>query len=591
MFSTASLLMLTTLTPADAARAQWEPSQRHVETYNLGVEALNSGDLEAAEKAFKKVLRREPDCGMAQLGMSQVLMRQARNTEASEVLVKASALFPEQTTLLVHRSELAFITQDFPLAMVLSRKALEQEPRSIEALLTSFNVLLRTGAYDEAADLVLWGRKQHPSPPMDCLDIQLRIERDPTGDIGDLWPSCQQASEVWLVQNARLARAWALGDEGEQAAAARDMGAAAVAPLSSVNRALQDGDDERTLAELDAALEVSPQRPDVRLLRARLRHRTGDREGALEDLEAVVGADPWIDISERGTLSGIIRKSNEQDLLAIHASAYALLARIAAEAGDLEAAADYLARGYTLDTPAWELAVAEAELSFSKGDHGEGWASLTEALHSWPDEPELLYVVGLKLNTVDGELPENLSAAILGASDWTLAFNLAVRHYNASEFTEALATLSGMTALDDSDAHAQVLHLSYITALELDDLATADELLSEGASPILRHVWLRQLVGQPAEALALLRAIGDPGEEQRQQATQLEVMLLCDLGQLDEALAIASGPHANAMTHLILGYALMDARRYDEARGLLQEACPALTGDEAAECRRVLEQL
>jgi tetratricopeptide (TPR) repeat protein len=563
-----ALLALLAL-PADAAKPRWEPSPRSAEPYNIGADALNAGDTAAAEAAFRQALEQEPDCGMALLGLGMALLRQDRDAEAAEALAEAGALFPDRAEVLAQQSEAAFAAQDFERALALGQRAVELDPRSFAARVTTFNALLRAGDYGGAGDLLAHGRAYHGPAWVDCLEIQLRAEQGEVVGIDDLWASCQRASDAGLVQSARIVRARAVGDEAELAAAAQAMDEGGVATLAAVQAALRAGDLGRAAAGLDEVLRADPRQPDALLLRAELRLRAGDREGAREDLEAILEIDAWVDISARGAVTGVVRKSSELRLLEHRADAGALLARLALEDGDPGEAAERLeaARALGVTTPL--LAVAEADLAFAEGREGEAWAGLAEAVARWPGDGDLARAVGKELLESEGALPRDLRSAVLGASDWTLPFNLAVRHHNAGEYADALEALDGLAERVDPADRSRVRALAYRSALALDDLTAADALVGqEGVTPTLHHVWLRYDAGRAGEALTLLRAVEDPGEDRRARAALLEVVLLCDLGRLDEALVAASGPHADAEARSWAAGALLEAGRSDEARAL-----------------------
>ena len=93
---------------------------------------------------------------------------------------------------------------------------------------------------------------------------------------------------------------------------------------------------------------------------------------------------------------------------------------------------------------------------------------------------------------------------------------------------------------EEGEGAASIRDLRYRAALGTDDLESADALLGGALSPTLHHVWLRYDAGRHPEALALLDRL-DESSAATDRAGLLRVVLLGELGRLDEALAAVNG--------------------------------------------------
>ena len=75
------------------ALAECSPAGR--DTFAAGLEALNRGDLTAAEEAFNELVRAQPDCAEARNNLAVVLVEQGRLDDAAEQLRRSVELRPD----------------------------------------------------------------------------------------------------------------------------------------------------------------------------------------------------------------------------------------------------------------------------------------------------------------------------------------------------------------------------------------------------------------------------------------------------------------------------------------------------------------
>jgi len=585
-------LLLLTAAPAQAAKITWEPGARLAERYNDGTEQLNGGDPLGAEQSFRAVLKKEPKCGMALLGLGMSLLRQNREGEALAALEAAIELFPEEPQVLAALSEAAFVSQDFEQARRAAEQAVSLDPQYFPAHVTLFNTRVRLGEYDDASHGLDRARIHHGGSRVDCLELELRAEVNELRLIDDLWASCQRSGEPSLIAAAGVSRARALGDYQAVADAALAAGATDIAGMAEVNRRLETGDMDGARILLDAMVAAAPTSPDARLLRANILLVQGERGAARADLEAVMAGGAWVDVSASGGLSGVVRYSGELRLFERQVDAAATLARLRAEDGDLVGAEAALDDARGRGAPTATLAAAEAAVAFAREQPAEGWSALSAGLTAWPDAAALVEVAGQQLLAGVEALPKPVIAALMGAEDWTVQYNLAARRFNGGRAEAALSALEGLSH-EEGDGAGQILELRYRAALSTDDRAAADALLaaSDALTPTLHHVWLRYDGGQHEEALALLESLGE-ADAASDRAALLQVVVLSELGRLDEALAVVTADtDADGQALIRVAQGLLTEGRSDDARPLLERACPLLDGADASQCRGALEQL
>jgi Flp pilus assembly protein TadD len=112
---------------AQDARALIAPS------YQAGEQALNRGDLHAAEKAFRRVLALAPNDSGAHANLGVVYMRQRSWKTALEELETAKRLAPQVAGIRLNMGLVYFRREDYTLAIPAFESVVRDEPNSEQA--------------------------------------------------------------------------------------------------------------------------------------------------------------------------------------------------------------------------------------------------------------------------------------------------------------------------------------------------------------------------------------------------------------------------------------------------------------------------
>ena len=98
-----------------------------------GQEALQSGDLNSAEKAFRKVLAADPNAGAAYANLGVIAMRRKNWDEALKNLRKAEKLAPRMAGVRLNMGLVEFRRGNYEDALVPLQSVVRDEPRSAQA--------------------------------------------------------------------------------------------------------------------------------------------------------------------------------------------------------------------------------------------------------------------------------------------------------------------------------------------------------------------------------------------------------------------------------------------------------------------------
>ena len=132
------LFSLCVLLCADAwsmpkAFSRWELHHRDtIADYNVGIVALNEGDLEGAKKAFEGVVAGEARAAVGWYGLAVIQLRQRRVDEAIAILEHVATSYP-RADVAAELSKAYFTNQDFEKARHWGHLAVEISPGSVEA--------------------------------------------------------------------------------------------------------------------------------------------------------------------------------------------------------------------------------------------------------------------------------------------------------------------------------------------------------------------------------------------------------------------------------------------------------------------------
>ncbi len=185
------------------------------------------------------------------------------------------------------------------------------------------------------------------------------------------------------------------------------------------------------------------------------------------------------------------------------------------------------------------------------------------------------------------------TAAAATLSPWQVSWNEAAAALNAGDAAGCLAGLPEDPVISESPE--AWLDLGYTCAVVASDLGRADAyrtLLGPWYAPRgaldIHHAWLKRQAGEPEAALALLAPLGWLEPHQQSVGRTLQLMLLADTGQWDEAYVLAFDPAVDPKAQATLAKGLVEAGRLHEARWVLDNACPRLDAPEIWGCGAVV---
>lgn len=597
-----ALLFMSLSLPASAAT--WEPTGAGVALYEKGYEALRGRDPKTAEATFKKLLKEQPACGMAMQGLAYALLFQNRSREAATLLVEATELFPDRPQLWTSLSEASFASQDFARARSAAEEALRLDPESLDATAALQAVLLRVGDY-KAAGAALDAAQVHlPGPELACLEAQLRLEQKDVASAQGLLAECRGSAREDLVTMVEGLVAQASGRTAE---ASQLMGALGVDTMSQVMRAAElytRGDPAGAAAVLDEVLKSNPERLDARVLRGQARAALGDAKGARADLELAFQGDSWVEVHNTGMMSGILRKSDEEKLQRLVVEGASLLIRLLVEDKDLPRARAVLTQARKLTSTGAALEAAEAWLLSAEGKDAAAWKILSDALVRGERDPLLREIAGqMAYRSLQGAPPVVL-ASIRAQGPASARLNLASALANASRPADCLAEVVATPQVEllglTPELRQRFDRLGYRCAVEAEDLAAADaRLFALGTAPLdtslfaagFNHALMLSDKGEVDGTLAVLDRLTPGDKRSKQKVLSLQITTLAGAGRWDQALQEAADAETDPQDLAWLAGQVADAGKVPEARGLLDRACPQLSGEAATQCKALSAQL
>ncbi|MFE9170286.1 tetratricopeptide repeat protein [Streptomyces kebangsaanensis] len=218
-------------------------------------------------------LRAQPrdHAGWASLGLAYVEEARtkgdpSRYPQAEKALARSLELAPGNDQALAGRAALAAARHDFADALKYAERALEQNPYSERALSSRIDALVELGRYEEASEAAGTADARRPGVPVFTRYAYVHELR------GD-------------VTTARRVL-------GQALAAATSRGDIAYVATQLGQLAWNQGDYEAALGHYARALAADDAYLPALEGRARARAASGDRAGAVEDMEAVVSRFP-----------------------------------------------------------------------------------------------------------------------------------------------------------------------------------------------------------------------------------------------------------------------------------------------------------
>lgn len=568
--------------------SRWELHQRGtIADYNLGINGLNSGDLEASKVAFDSVVAGEPRAAVGWYGLGVVALRLGRIEDAIVTLEHVATSYP-RADVSAQLSKAYFTNQDFKNARHWGLLAVEISPNSVEAQSAYQWALMRLGEYDAALQSIKAVRESDPSGDWDCLEIRLWIEQGEYARAKQLVTGCYTASFPELARGvlARLGDADGPSLESGQRLTATTEVEAAIVYIRS-NR-FQEG-----IARLDEVLTIFPDHATARIIRGTAYYLVRDFQKARADLQSVFEAKTWVDVESDGVMTGILTQAGEAAFLEQVRQGIGILALLYMELGDQKSASSVIERAEREGHLGIELDAAAAALFWHESERKTAWLEL-ERLHlDQPDNRFVLRIVSDLAHRDSGSVPASLQSRLSEQGSWKQNYNLAAGQSNAGNFEEcgetALAALARFGQVPE--ARDILSDVAYGCALSLGDLEQAAGLHSQyGATYLLeenrmRHAALLVNASRAEEALKLLDHVT------REHATlaSIQVAARLDVGDLDGAVKWAKGKEDVELTYE-LAFELLKVKRRDEATQLLERCCSIMANEECTKLLQMAKQ-
>ncbi len=237
---------------------------------------------------------------------------------------------------------------------------------------------------------------------------------------------------------------------------------------------------------------------------------------------------------------------------------------------------------------------AEIVVKAILGDRAGAWRDIVAALDKHGELPELR-VAATELVALDPDgAPARVRQALGRRVNTVTRANRASGWLNAGQPAACLAEAQGALAeadpTDENIASLQILiWRCAVAAGQVGPASQALKAIGRGAvselqpGTMIAHVRLVRDAGEPAMALRLLALVPVASDADRQDVANLSVGLRILTGDLDGAIA-ALAAQPSAITRTQLARALSEAGRKGDAANVLDGACEAMTGNDAATC-------
>jgi tetratricopeptide (TPR) repeat protein len=592
-----------------AAEPYSPQTKKGVDAYNQAVGHLDESQPKPAAAKLAKCLKAEPKRGMCQTLLAKAWTRMGKSEDAVALLQEVTAAHPTQLRPLVTLSHAYFLLQRFDESAASSQKALNLDPISLLALGAHQNILLRMGRYDDMLAALEAARAVAKKPEHDCLEAQVRLQRDNAQAARALLTSCRTAEDPSFIANAEAAFTAATGEHTAGSKALVGL-LDEESPLTKAISAFNERDYKGAEEEATKAIAEPNSESQGRVIRALARQEMGRTAEALKDLDAAVGAGTWIDVHRSGVVSGILTKKSEERFLAHLRRGAALRVRLLAEEGRVEdsaAALDAALEAFG-DDPA--LQAANVWLLIKQEKPAEAWDAATRSLSADPAPNAAQQAASmLALNHLDASSPENL-AVVAERGTVPTRFNLAAGLSNRQRPVECSDVLAPLVGTEDTIAaragddratqndlralQAQTNLLGHACALTAGNVDAAVELWSLLGDPeavqewnVLNHALLLLQAERSAESWATLEStkILERGGVQN-VALSLQIAIGASIGlkEWTRTVALSERPDTPDSTRLMAGTELGTAGQKKLALSILQPLCANLKGEQKAIC-------
>lgn len=581
--------LLCTLAHAGSAAPVWDPPDKQVETFNIGVTAFNEHHWDRAITAFRGVVNAEPSCGRALLMLGLAEAGRGDNPAALETFQKVDRIFPGRDDVLVQVAHALFVAQRFDEASVAAHAALKIAPGSSEALTVDIEIDVRLNRTETALatlDALAATPGQHDPGSIACERIFVLQNAHREAEARALLEACRTSPIPGQVTQAESRLADPLG----VAEAAQALGAG---NLSESLRAavLQEAHKYAEAAALFG--KVLDENPDDTIARVNLAiclYRLHRGAEAQAELRRLFSAGAWIRREESGSVSGIVTSRGAEELEAAMMKGLAVLLADLVDSGDLAGAREAQARAEERFGRTGPLRTTAAALQFASGT--SGWSTLAPVLEGADATDRAWSIVGEQAFAHAADLPANVVSLLLDHGPDPVRFNLAAGRANADD---AAGCLVAATALSDT-SKPDYMRIGYGCAIRAGD----DKVLAEWRERAKRAggVTFQEASADAGRAadqrewagiMLRLKLAAPAGDAEIGRANDLTVVALSGLGRLDDALELSVAPGVRPPTIYNLGVGLHNAGRAEEAEAVFRRACAGATQELKALCEEALK--
>ena len=397
--------------PTDAgAREAWESGRR----------ALQAGQFDAADEAFRRASTLEPRAYAPVLGLADVALYRGRLGEADKLMARARELAPKSAEVAAASGRMAVASRRLPDAQAEFRRAIALDPRFITPHLDLAELQLSAGNTSEAAATFRAAMAADPKHP------------------GALFG---------------LARALAARGDWTGAIAALDQ-SALIAPLNPLPWVAKSEIQSRqkqfdqALVTVDKALALEPEFLPARLVKVDILAAAGKPELAIAEMRRLTGRAEGAAAAPLFVKLGLLQRASKQpadaeasfrravEIDPKHHPAWNNIAWLVAEQrGDLDKALSASKRALEL---APGTAIYEDTLGFvqlARGDLNEAAAAFGKAILVAPGAPDFHFRLGQTL--------ERQGQADRALASYQAALKLGVPFAEADLARQRVAALGG----------------------------------------------------------------------------------------------------------------------------------------------------
>ena len=374
----------------------------------------------------------------------------------------------------------------------------------------------------------------------------------------------------------------------------RDMPKAMQTVAAAVDQG-NSGDRAGAVKTLTRLLDRNPNNVDARVMRGINHYLLGQYPQAEEDLAYAFDAQRWEihEVADTVSVNQVTKMVTYMDLVEQRTVGAAMLIVLAARGERLADSQSLYERAVGTFGLQSELTAAKARMLLAEQRHGEAWSTIRGALSKSDPTGFVHSVASEMVAAAPEEAPSDLVNILQEAGQWTARYNEAIGHLRARRYPQCVDSVVSVMA--DFGATEQVLDVGYPCAARVD-LARAEAWLDLRGGPrqadgwsVLEHARTLKEKRRTDESLELLHKLPVRGDDRlAEQREGAAIGVLVEQDRLDEALRWARGDALLAEANL--AYALIQAKRLEDASQLLERVCPGLAGTSGGpSCEKMLE--